>query len=181
MSDIGNDAYLGLFTKTENNQGRGRKPGQRSHVHRNGDSKEFVAVKVAAGTWINGTVVLIDGPSGAAFAAVVGTAPAMLSNGRCGILVLASATSTQTVAGTSFGWAQVYGQCMARVSTTVSLVGVQLVLAADPGELISGATVASTETQLDGITAVGTQSVTGLLNVFLSYPRLRGTSDTNLA
>ena len=35
--------------------------------------------------------------------------------------------------------------------------------------------------QVDGITAVATQSATGLLNVFLNYPRLRGLPDTNLA
>ena len=181
MYIVGMNPYSGaLFSEAEFKRGKGMVPGTRGATVLNGDTKEYVAIKLAAATWINGQILQIDA-SGVGFAAVCATAPAATVNQRLGILVFASATATQTTLATTFGFAQIYGQCLAIVSTTVSLVGAQLVLGADPGQLINGATVASTESQVDGITAVATQSATGLLNVFLNYPRLRGLPDTNLA
>jgi hypothetical protein len=181
MFTVGMNPYAGLISKTDFKRGKGMMPGSRGAVNMAGDHKEFVAIKLATtATYINGQILQIDA-AGVGSAAVVATNPAATVNARLGILVFASATLTTTTIATVFGYAQIYGQCLAVVSTTVSLVGVQLVLGADPGQLINGATVASTESQVDGITAVGTQSVTGLLNVFLNYPRLRGLPDTNLA
>ena len=181
MISIGMNPYQGLISEADFKRGKGMTPGNRGSVCVNGDLKEFVAVKLnASATWVNGTIMQIDA-NGVGAAAIVATNPAATLNPRLGILVFGSATATQTTVATVYGFVQIYGPVLARVSTTVSLVGVQLVLGAGSGVLINGAGVASTESQLQGITAVGTQSVTGLLNVFLNYPRLSGVPDVNLA
>ncbi len=142
-----------------------------------------MAVKLAAATWINGTVVQIDTASGAAFAAAVGSAPSSLSNSRLGVLAFASASATQTVNGTVIGFAQVYGQAPARVQVaTMSVPGIAMILASLPGQLRPAAAgLASAQADIEGITAVGTGSVNGLYNVFLNFPRLTGPFDLNVA
>jgi hypothetical protein len=181
MMAIGMNPYQGLVSKQDFKRGKGMNPGTRGSVNIGGDHKDFVAVKIASGTWVNGIIMQIDSAGVIGTAITAPTAPPATTNMRLGILVFASATSTQTVAGTSYGFVQIYGQALAQVSTTVSLFGAQLVLGADPGQLINAAGVASTEAQLKGITAIGTQSVSGLMSVFLNYPAFSGVPDSNLA
>jgi hypothetical protein len=181
MYTVAQNPYGGLVTKADFKRGKGATPGTAAANNIAGDTKQYVAVKLASGTWINGTVLQIDTANGSAVAAAPASAPSSVVNARVGILVFASATATQTMAGTAYGWAQVYGQALARTTGAVATPAIQLVQGNDPGELITGAQVASGESQLDGITAIATQAASGLLNVFLNYPRFRGVPDQNLA
>src|SRR5262245_42846891 len=139
---VGQSIYQGLFTEAEMLRGKVPSPGHKVQVTVGTETKEFVCVKIASGNHQSGTIVRVDA-SGLAFAAVCETNPPATINGRLGILVFSSATLTQTMGATAYGYAQIYGQCLARVSTTVSLAGAQLVLGADPGQLINAAGVSS--------------------------------------
>ncbi len=72
-------------------------------------------------------------------------------NARVGILTFSSATATQTMAGTAFGWAQIYGTALAWCSASISVAGQQLGIGAS-GQLIPQA-VASASAMLLGVTA----------------------------
>jgi hypothetical protein len=184
MFVIGMNPYGGLVTKADYLRGKGMRPGSRGAVTVNGDTKEFVAVKLAAGTWVNGTVIRIAPSGGDNVSAAPSTAPSSLLNGRLGVLVFAaSATSTQTLAGTAFGWVQVYGEANARVQVvTVSIPGVAMILASVPGTLRpTAAGLASAQADIEGITAISTGGTDGVFTVFLNYPRLTGPFDLNLA
>lgn len=183
MYIIGASIYQGLFTKAQFKQGKGSTPGVRAAViDANGRTNEFVAIKLSAATWLNGTAVIVDG--GAAPGSVVTTAsgaPASSQAARLGILCFASATATQTMAGTAFGWAQIYGEAVAFVSASVSTPGLQLAIGAS-GQLIAAVAQTSASAQTIGIVlATATAAAGGLTKVFLMYPHFSGFPDANLA
>jgi hypothetical protein len=183
MYIIGANPYGGLFTKAQFKQGKGHNVGTRaSIVGSDGQTKEYVAIKLGAATWLNGTAIIIDGA--AAPGSVVTTAsglPAAAQHARVGILCFASATATQTMAGTAYGWAQIYGEAVAFVSASVSTPGLQLAIGAS-GQLIAAVAQASASAQLTGISlATATAAAGGLTKVFLQYPRFSGLPDANLA
>lgn len=183
MYVIGANPYQGLFTKAQRNQGKGATPGTRaSVVGASGQTNEFVAIKLGAATWLNGVAVIIDG--GAAPGSVVTTAsglPAASQIARLGILCFASATSTQTMATTAFGWAQIYGEALAFVSASVSTPGLQLAIGAS-GQLIAAVAQTSASAAVVGISlATATAAAGGLTKVFLTYPHFSGFPDANLA
>ena len=187
MYVIGMNPFQGLYTEAERQQGKGATPGTRaSIVGPNGESKEFVAVKLGAATWINGVAVIIDGVGTGGVGSAVATAsglPAATMHQRLGILVFSSATATQTMAGTAFGWAQIYGQALAWVSASVTLPGQQLAIGAS-GQLIAAVAQVSDSNQTNGIVAITTQTASttaNLQNVFLMYPHFAGLPDANLA
>ncbi len=185
MYIIGANPYGGLFTKRQFQQGKGATPGViAAVVGADGATKEFVAIKLSAATWINGTAIIIDGAAapGSAVTTVSGN-PAAAIQSRVGILVFASATATQTMAGTAFGWAQIYGEALAFVSASVSTPGTQLGAGAS-GNLIVAVAQVSASGQLQGITyatATGPGAPPSLAKVFLQYPRFSGLPDANLA
>jgi hypothetical protein len=185
MFIIGANPYGGLFTKAQFQKGKGHNPGTRaSVVGSDGQTKEFVAIKLGAATWINGTAIIIDGAAapGSVVTTVSGN-PAAAQQTRVGILVFGSATATQTLAGTAFGWAQIYGECLAFVSASVSTPGLQLGAGAS-GHLIAAVAQVSASGQLQGITyatATGPGAPPALAKVFLQYPRFSGLPDANLA
>lgn len=141
-----------------------------SAVGSDGATREYMAVQLPSGTWINGHVLVIGGNGVAA----LGTAgPALTSGGRVGILALATAstTATLTAAATAFAWAQIYGRVTA-LTLTVSVSGALLTMGAD-GQLIH-AVANSASAQLDGITSLATSAAAGLLDVLLQYPKFQG-------
>lgn len=180
---IGASPYGGLYTKAQFRQGKGFAVGSRTAViGSDGSTREFVAIKLSAATWLNGTAVIIDG--GAAPGSAVSTAsgaPAASQAARIGILCFASATATQTMAGTAFGWAQIYGEAVAFVSASVSTPGLQLAIGAS-GQLIAAVAQVSASAATQGITlATATAAAGGLTKVMLLYPRFSGLPDANLA
>lgn len=183
MYVIGANPYQGLFTKADRLRGKGMAPGVRAAVVGvSGQTNEFVAVKLGAATWLNGVAVIVDG--GAAPGSVVTTAsgaPAAAQAARLGILCFASVTATQTLVGTGFGWAQIYGEAVAFVSASASTPGLQLAIGAS-GQLIAAVVVGSLSSSTQGITlATATAAAGGLTKVFLQYPRFGGLPDGNLA
>lgn len=185
MYAVGPNIYGGLFTKTQFLRGKGAKPGTKASLSVDGVTKEFIAVKLASGTIINGIAVLIDSSASGGNAAVTASAaPAALIHARVGILTFASATATQTMAGTAFGWAQIAGPCMAWVSASVTLPNNQLMIG-NNGQLIQGAVHASASTQLKGVISVGTNTASTtaaiMLQVLLNYPQFQGLPDGNLS
>lgn len=168
MYVIGANPYAGLFDETEYRRGKIPSPGTRAAVTApDGSTKEFIVVKFNAGaTHINGQVITISGDN----VAVLGTAgPSPLLGGRVGVLAIASATATQTAAGTAYAWAQIYGKALALTTASVTAVNLQLNMAAD-GMLTQMAAV-SASSAVQGITSVATQAASGLLPVLLQYPR----------
>ena len=188
MYVVGMNPYQGLYTKAERNQGKGAAPGTRaSIVAPTGESKEFVAIKLSAATWVNGVAVIVDGLASTGVGSPVVTAsgePVNTINARLGIVTFASATATQTMAGTAFGWAQIYGTALAWVSASISVAGMQLAIGAN-GQLIPAVAQVSASNQTVGITAIATISsstpTTSLVAVMLTYPHFAGFPDANLA
>jgi len=184
MYIVGMRPYAGLFTKQQFQRGQIPNPGTRGAVTdpNTGQTKEFVAIKLSAATWLNGVAIIVDG--GAAPGSVVTTAsglPAAAQMGRLGILTFASATSTQTMAGTAYGWAQIYGEAVAYVSASASTPGLQLAIGAS-GQLIAAVAQVSASAQVVGIAlATATAAAGGLTKVFLTYPRFSGLPDANLS
>jgi hypothetical protein len=176
---IGFDAYEGLFTKAQFNQGKGRTPGSVVSVRKGGDSKEFVAVKLASGTWSNGCLVRVDS------AGVVGTATtvgATASAGgvahlgqRLGLLVFSTVSALQTMAGTAFGYAQVFGQAGAQV-VSATVAGMALGIGGSAGILSGQVVQASATGAVAGIQVVATASTQAFSTVFLNYPKFVGGS-----
>lgn len=188
MFVIGANPYAGLWTKSQFLRGKGFKVGTRASItDPNGQTKEFVAVKLAAATWINGIAVIIDGVASTGVGTAVATAsglPAAAINTRLGILTFGSATATQTMAGTAFGWAQIYGQALAWLSASISVAGMQLAIGAS-GDLIPAVVQVSASGQVVGISAITTISASTptrtLGSVMLTYPHFSGLPDANLA
>ncbi len=176
--------YQGIFTKAQFRQGKIATPGTRSTVNVGGSEKQFVAVKLPAGTYINGSVLILDAAGVMGAAVTASGAPIAAINQRVGVLVFNSATATQTLGGTCFAWAQVYGDVLARVSASVTLPGIALGMGAGAGALIQQAG-SSVSAMMHGITAITTNTASTtaelLLSVFLNYPCFIGPPDTNLA
>lgn len=183
MFIVGVNPFQGLYTKADRLQGKGCTPGQRaSVVGANGQTNEFVAVKLAAATWLNGTAVIIDGAAAPGSAVTTASGlPAASQIARLGILCFASVTATQTLVGTGFGWAQIYGEALAFVSASVSTPGLQLAIGAS-GQLIAALAQVSASAAVVGISlATATAAAGGLTKVFLTYPRFSGLPDANLS
>lgn len=170
---IGFDAYNGLFTKAQFNQGAGRTPGSVVSVRKGGDNKEFVAVKLAAGTWSNGCLVNIDSGTGTiGTATTVGTTAAAITvlGQRLGLLVFSSVSALQTMAGTAFGYAQVFGKAGAQL-VSATAAGMAVGIAGSAG-VLSGQVVQASGTQMIvGINVVATASTQAFSTVFLNYPK----------
>lgn len=186
---IGANPYSGRLVETVDYQrGKGFKPGTRAVLNdpATGESKEFVAVKLNAATWINGVAVILDGLSTSGVGSAVATAsglPAATINARLGILTFSSATATHTTSTTAYGWAQIYGTSQAWVSASVTIPGQQLAIGAS-GQLIAAVAQVSASGQVNGMTCIGTQTASTTANlrgVFLNYPVFNGLPDANLA
>jgi hypothetical protein len=160
-----------LFTKAEMLKGKIPPPGTRAATVVGNQTKEFVSVKFASGNIVNGSVLAL--PTNPEGTAVLSTAPPKASTDfpAVGVLVCASATATITMAGTTFAWAQIYGQCLVRASSTgVDSVGMLLTPGAVPGvALLQVEGTASL--MLRGMAAIGTGAAVGLISVMLNYPR----------
>lgn len=174
MNGIGLDVYQGLFTKAEFNGGRGRTPGSIVNIRTRGDSKIFVAVKLASGNWKNGCLVQLDSAGVTGTATTVSAGAGLNDIGRrLGVLIFSTNTSTtviQTMAGTAFGYAQIYGLGVGQV-LTASAVGQALTLGASAGQLGSYAAQATASAMIVGINlAATTASVVGIVQVMLNYP-----------
>jgi hypothetical protein len=171
MYIVGMRPNQGLFTKADFLQGKAAAPGTRAAVPgANGQTNEFVAIKLAAATWLNGVAVIIDG--GAAPGSAVTTAsgnPANVQGARVGILCFASVTATQTLVGTGFGWAQIYGEAVAFVSASVSTPGAALGIGAS-GQLVALASLSASAVLMGVTLATATAAAGGLTKVFLTYP-----------
>jgi hypothetical protein len=140
-----------------------------------GETREFVSVKFTSGaTHINGSLVTISSAHVATLGSV-GAGPALtVTGGRLGILTFGSATTTQTMAGTAFGWAQIYGPAKARIVASVA-DGIGMVLGADG--IIVAAAAGSASAMVNGIVTMATASTSAagqLLQAFLNYPRFAG-------
>jgi hypothetical protein len=165
------------FTKLEAQRGKIPVAGtRRSRVGADGSTKDYIVVKFnATATQINGSMITIDGDA----VATLGTAggPALTVGGRAGILAIASATTTntQTVSGTNFAWAQIYGKTWVRWGATNSgsILGNMLQFGAD-GVAVAGA-AGSASAQLNGVQSM-TASIqaAGLFPVLLTYPKFQG-------
>lgn len=182
MMSIGANPFAGIFTKAQFKQGKIPTPGTRSNVNVNGDTREFVAIKIASGTIVNGTLMQLDSAGAVGTAVTASGNPGPLINNRVGILTFASVTATQTIAGTGYAWAQIWGMAKALVSATCSAPGLSLAAKAN-GHLAQLSVGISASAMLEGITAMATQSGTALtlISVMLNYPSFSGPPDANLA
>lgn len=188
MYVIGANPYQGLKETSEFLKGKAVNPGMRAAITASdGQTKEFVSVKLGSGTWISGTMIVVDGLSASGVGAVAVTAtgaPAATINARAGILVFGSATATQTLSGTGYGWAQIYGSALAWVSASVTTPGQALAAGAN-GQLLAAVAQVSASAQTNGITAITTNTASTtaalLISVFLNYPAFSGPPDANLA
>lgn len=173
MSAIGFDAYQGLFTKTQYLAGKGRPPGSRVMVQNNGQSKEFFAVKLASGNWKNGCLVQLNSAGVTGTATTVSNGPGLADVGQSlGILVFGSSSAIQTMAGTAFGYAQVFGEANAQVASA-TVVGAALGIGdASAGVLGPQAIEATASVMVVGINlGATTASTQNFVPVFLNYPR----------
>lgn len=175
MYIVGVSPQSGLWTKAQFKQGEIPAPGTRGKWTdpATGATKEFVSVKfTATGTRLNGELVTIDADSVATRGTVV-EGGLLISGKRAGILAFnASAIATQTMVGTHFGWAQIYGKGKALVTgtATVSVVGLALEPIADGG--VDEGVVGSASANLYGLTAaIASTFPPGLMDVFIDYPR----------
>lgn len=176
---IGFDAYEGLFTKAQFNAGKGRSPGTVVTVRKSGDSKEFVAVKLASGNWSNGCLVRIDSAGVVGAATTVGTtasAGGVANIGqRLGLLVFSTVSAIQTMAGTAYGYAQVFGQAGAQV-VSATVAGMALGIGGSAGILSGQVVQASATGAIGGIHVIATASTQAFSSVFLNYPEFVGGS-----
>lgn len=164
------------YTADEWVKGKIPSPGTRRTSSDSEGDKEFVVVKfTASATHINGSLITIDGDA----VATLGTAggPALAVGGRAGVLAIASATttSTQTVVGTSYAWAQIYGKGRIRFGATSSgsILGNMLQLGAD-GVVAVGA-AGSASAQLNGVQCMtASVAAAGLFPALLTYPKFLG-------
>ncbi|RPJ39779.1 MAG: hypothetical protein EHM35_01475 [Planctomycetaceae bacterium] len=169
-------ARFNVYTKAEYLQGMIPAPGTlSSNISQAGGAREYVAVKfTASATHINGSALVIDADG----VATLGTVPTTtVLGGRIGILAVsppvaavASATGTQTIVGTAFAWAQIYGKGIARAGAAVPNLHTNLNLGAD-GVLVASVVGGSASGAVTGITAAGTTAGVALIPVLLQYPR----------
>jgi hypothetical protein len=169
---IGFDAYEGLFTKAQFQAGKGRTPGSVVRVQKGSSTKEFVAVKLASGTWSNGCLVQINSAGVTGSATTVSAGAGVGDTGQAlGILTFSSASALQTMAGTAFGYAQVFGEGKAQVASS-TVPGVALTLGASAGVLgpfVVDATASSHVIGLNlGTTSASTQA---FVPIFINYPK----------
>lgn len=173
MWTIGMTPATGAFySKSELRRGKIPAPGTRGAVGGGGDTKEYIVVKLPAGTYTSGMAVTIDGDG----TAVLGTTPPGVTiGGRLGILALKDsntttiASSTVTATTTGFCWAQIYGKVLALTSGAVATPNVGLSLGAN-GTLQTLATT-SVSAAVIGIHALATAAGSTLLSCFLNYPK----------
>lgn len=174
---IGFDAYEGLFTKAQRQAGKGRTPGSVVSVRKSGDSKEFVAVQLASGNWSNGCLVRIDSAGVLGVATTVGATASAGGVGalgqRLGLLVFGTVSAIQTMAGTAFGYAQVFGQAGAQV-VSATVAGMALGIGGSAGILSGQVAQASATGAVGGIQVVATASTQAFSTVFLNYPEFIG-------
>lgn len=163
------------FTADDFNKGKIPIPGtRRTSVDSEGE-KEFVVVKfTATTTFINGTMITIDGDAVGTVGTVGG--PALAVGGRAGIVAIASATTTATltVSGTGYVWAQIYGKARVRIGATNSgsILGNLLQFGTD-GVALAGA-AGSASAQLDGVQSMTASfAAAGLFPALLTYPKFQ--------
>lgn len=169
---IGFDAYEGLFTKAQFQAGKGRTPGSRITVKKGGTSKEYVAVKLASGTWSNGCLVQLNSAGVTGTATTVSAGAGVADHGQpLGILTFSSSSALQTMAGTAFGYAQVFGEGKAQVASS-TVPGMALSLGASAGVLGPFAVDATASSHVLGINLGTTSASTqAFVPVFLNYPK----------
>jgi hypothetical protein len=177
---IGVNTRQGLYDKTQFKRGDIPSPGTIGRLTdpSTGATREFMAVKFTSNaTRINGTLITID-PDGVA---TLGTVDAgnLLVTKRAGILTYnASAVATQTMTGTHFGWAQIYGKGKGRVAATMTVSLVDQMLEPGADGLVALGAVASTSANLYGLTAaIASTFPPGLIDVFLNYPQYADVGD----
>lgn len=172
MSEIGFDAYEGLFTTAQFESGKGRPPGSVVKVRKGGDDKEFVAVKLAAGTWSNGCLVQLNSGVAVGNATTVSAGAGLADVGtRLGILTFSSVSALQTMAGTAYGYAQVFGKAKAQVASS-TVVGMALTLGASAGVLGPLTVQATASAMVAGINLMDTTASTqAFVSVFVNYPK----------
>jgi hypothetical protein len=169
---IGFDAYEGLFTKAQFQAGKGRSPGTRVNVQKGGSSKEFVAVKLASGNWSNGCLVQLNSAGVNGTATTVSAGAGVADVGQAlGLLTFSSSSAIQTMAGTAYGYALVYGEGKAQVASS-TVLGMALTLGASAGVLgpyVVDATASSHVVGINlGTTSASTQA---FVPVFVNYPK----------
>ena len=175
MYNIAVNASQGLYTKTQFKRGDIPTPGTTGIVADaagGGITKEFVSIKFTSGaTRINGQLVTIDA-DGVATLGTVAEGALVVSGKRAGILTYnASAVATQTMAGTHFGWAQIYGKGKALVTGTATASSAAMVEPAANGAVDDGV-VGSASLNLFGLNwAVASTFPPGLADVFINYPK----------
>jgi hypothetical protein len=169
---IGFDAYEGLFTKAQFNTGKGRTPGSVVSVQKDRDSKVFVAVKLAAGNWKNGCLVQLNSVGVVGTATTVSAGAGVADVGQSlGILTFSSVSAIQTMAGTAFGYAQVYGAGNANVASS-TVIGMALDLGASAGVLGPFVVDATASSHVVGINlGATTASTQAFVPVFINYPK----------
>lgn len=171
-SIIGFDAYEGLFTTDQFNSGKGRSPGTRVNVQKGSSSKEFIAVKLASGNWSNGCLVQINSAGVTGSATTVSAGAGVADVGQAlGILTFSSSSAIQTMAGTAYGYALVYGEGKAQVASS-TVPGMALALGASAGVLGPYVVDATASAQVVGINLGTTSASTqAFVPVFVNYPR----------
>jgi hypothetical protein len=175
MYNIAVNPAQGLYTKAQFKRGDIPTPGTRgvaADADAGGITKEFVSVKfTATANRLNGELVTIDA-DGVATRGTVAEGGLLQVGKRAGILTYnASAVATQTMTGTHFGWAQVWGKGKALVTGTATASSAAMVEPAADGAVDDGA-MASASANLVGLNwAVASTFPPGLADVFIDYPR----------
>lgn len=164
------------YTADDFVKGKIPSPGTRGTTVDSEGDKEYIVVKFnATATHVNGQLLLIDGDAVATLGTTGGLALAV--GGRAGVLAIASATttSTQTVSGTAYAWAQIYGKTRVLFGATNSgsILGNMLQFGAD-GVVVSGA-ANSASAQLNGVQCMtASVAAAGLFPALLTYPKFIG-------
>jgi hypothetical protein len=169
---IGFDAYEGLFTKAQFQAGKGRTPGSIVRVQRGSTTKEFVAVKLASGNWSNGCLVQINSAGVTGTATTVSAGAGVADVGHAlGVLTFSSSSAIQTMAGTAYGYAQIFGEGKAQVASS-TVPGMALALGASAGVLGPFVVDATASAQVVGINLGTTSASTqAFVPIFLNYPK----------
>lgn len=181
MYNIAVNPAQGLYTKTQFKRGDIPTPGTTGIVHDadgGGITKEFISVKfTATANRLNGSLVTID-HDGVATLGTVAEGGLLISGKRAGILTYnASAVATQTMTGTHFGWAQIYGKGKALVTGTATISVVGMALESIAGGAVDEGAVGSASANLYGLNAtVASTYPPGLMDVFINYPRYQNIS-----
>jgi hypothetical protein len=174
MSDgiIGFDAYEGLFTKAQFQAGKGRTPGSIVKVKKGGVSKEYVAVKLASGNWSNGCLVQLNSAGVTGTATTVSAGAGVADVGQAlGILTFSSSSAIQTMAGTAYGYAQIFGEGKAQVGSA-TVPGMALALGVSAGVLGPWVVDSTASAQVVGINLGTTSaSVQAFVPIFINYPK----------